>query len=673
MTQVTTIELKLHVAREFLSSIVEQSLNCAVYAFIGNHVDPSSTRPLFDAPYWTSIDPYGNMIAGKRAGAADGILMIRDVPWTSNVTYAMYDDSDPELYSKDFYVIVTDGSFSHAFKCLDNNNDSPSTAAPDFGDVSPSDEVYQTADGYRWKYMFTVDDSIRNKFFFEGYVPVVPNTSVENSAAAGAIDIVKVLDGGAGYTNYLSGSFGSADVRVGGNNFVFSLSGNAGASASNGFYTGCILYVASGTGSGQSRRVTDYFSNSVGRFVVIDREFGPHPTNGSGWEISPEVVITGSGTETIAASARALVNAVGNSIYRVEVLSRGEGYTVATAEVVANSIVPVTSPSSVRVIYQPPGGHGYDAAAELGCTRVGVSVKFDGSESNTIPYGGEFGQLGLLRCPRFSGVTLNLSQSNGTFFEGETVTAFTKRLLDSGATTVSGNSVVSSNSGAFDLRLDQGDLVYLIDSDQTKHHASRVVSVVNATHVSLADSVGWSCTAVSVFLATPGETGTVTGNPFSNVVMASDVSGPFSPGDEVMVMPGGGWGVVDSVERGGMVKGFDTFVGLTRLVGSLAAGSFVEGEFVYQGGSLAEATSSGRLHSVETDGSTVTLFVSNRIGAFDGPSVLGANSSAQLTVTDVVDPEVEPGSGRILYLQNIEPVERSDDQTESINVLLDFG
>lgn len=678
MTKITTNELRLQIGRSpFRQGLVYESVPSvwsSMYAFIGNHVDPSATRPLFDAPYWTSIDPYRNMIAGKKVGTGDVSLMIRDVQWVSGTVYAMYDDSDPELFSKDFFVSVTDGTYRHAFKCLDNDNGSPSTAAPDFGDVSPDDEVYQTADGYRWKYMFTVDDSIRNKFSFDGFLPVVSNAEVVEAATTGAIDIVRVLDGGTGYSNHLKGTFGAADVRVGGNNFVFSLAGNSSASAANGFYTGCMVYLSSGTGSGQSRRIVDYFSNSAGRFITLDVEFGPHPTNGTGWEISPEVVITGSGTETVEASARALVNSVGNSIYRVEVLSRGAGYTVATAAVTANSIVPVVGESSVRVIYQPPGGHGSDAASELGCTHVGVSVTFNGSESNTIPIGGSFGQLGLMRDPIFADCVVNLSESNGSFFVGERLFSFTKKLvIDGGASTTVSSNVITCDGARFDERLEANDVIFAVDTINDKRFMSSIASVTNSSQIVVTDEVQWACTDVKIYAASKSETAIVTGNPFSNVVYMTSLTGEIRPGDEIMVTPGGGWGVIDTVERGGMIKGFDTFVGLTRLVGSLTSGSFEEGELVYQGESSSEATSSGYLHSTEVDGSTVTLFLSRVTGEFSEGAARGATSTAELEISDILGPEVEPGSGRVLYLQNIQSVERGGDQTESVNVLLNFG
>ena len=124
--------------------------------------------------------------------------------------------------------------------------------------------------------------------------------------------------------------------------------------------------VADGTADfAQNRTITNYISNSNGNFVVLNSSLTT-PTNGSQYQIYPKIEITGSGTETVNAVARALINSSSsNSIYRVEFLERGQNYTYVTARPLANSVVPVSREADLRVIHPPKGGHGYDVYREL--------------------------------------------------------------------------------------------------------------------------------------------------------------------------------------------------------------------------------------------------------------------------------------------------------------------
>ena len=45
-----------------------------------------------------------------------------------------------------------------------NNQGANSTVSPNFAEVDSNDEVYQTSDGYIWKYMYSVDTANNTKF-----------------------------------------------------------------------------------------------------------------------------------------------------------------------------------------------------------------------------------------------------------------------------------------------------------------------------------------------------------------------------------------------------------------------------------------------------------------------------------------------------------------------------
>jgi hypothetical protein len=107
----------------------------------------------------------------------------------------MYDDIDTNILDDDFYVMTDD---YHVYKCLFNNNGvGASTTKP----TGTSTTVFTTADGYVWKYMYTVSTSDALKFLTNEYIPVRTDATVQAAAVSGALNIVKVTAGGSGYTS----------------------------------------------------------------------------------------------------------------------------------------------------------------------------------------------------------------------------------------------------------------------------------------------------------------------------------------------------------------------------------------------------------------------------------------------------------------------------------------
>ena len=96
------------------------------------------------------------------------------------------------IQSAQFYVVTDEFNI---YKCLDNNNNSISTAKP--SEVSA--EPFFTSDGYKWKFMGAIPISLRNKFLTTTQIPVT--TSITNQFySRGAIREVEVLDTGNNYT-----------------------------------------------------------------------------------------------------------------------------------------------------------------------------------------------------------------------------------------------------------------------------------------------------------------------------------------------------------------------------------------------------------------------------------------------------------------------------------------
>jgi hypothetical protein len=91
-----------------------------------------------------------------------------------------------------YYVMTED---FNVYKCLDNNNNSLSTSKPLGTSVTP----IATADGYRWKYMYNVPISLRNKFLSSTQIPVI-SALTNQFYSNGSLDSIIINNKGSGYT-----------------------------------------------------------------------------------------------------------------------------------------------------------------------------------------------------------------------------------------------------------------------------------------------------------------------------------------------------------------------------------------------------------------------------------------------------------------------------------------
>lgn len=101
-------------------------------------------------------------------------------------------------YSNKFYVR---NSQDQVFKCMYNNKNATSTVQPQIslGGELPENPYIETADGYKWKYMYTIPTGLKNKFFTDKYMPVLRDIVVFTNSRDGRVDIIKIIDGGTGY------------------------------------------------------------------------------------------------------------------------------------------------------------------------------------------------------------------------------------------------------------------------------------------------------------------------------------------------------------------------------------------------------------------------------------------------------------------------------------------
>ena len=149
-----------------------------------------------------------DILTAKAVNPSDVSYVVRRIDWVSGTVYDDYDDAydtttgygfgpaysgATRLEDSNFYVLTTQ---FNVYKCIWNNQNNPSTVMP----TGTTPDVFDTSDGYKWKFMYTIPVSLRNRFLSSEYMPV-SNALKAQFYASGEITNIAIEDGGSGYTD----------------------------------------------------------------------------------------------------------------------------------------------------------------------------------------------------------------------------------------------------------------------------------------------------------------------------------------------------------------------------------------------------------------------------------------------------------------------------------------
>lgn len=674
MTKIITSKFRSHVADQFIESFSE-SANNIYYLAAGRHVtypqgDEEIPSPE-DSEFTTGIDAYDQIVFGKRVLPTDVSKMIPRYNWTSNTTYAMYDDTDGELLTKQFYVVVDNGSQYLIYKVLDNNKNSPSTVQP--SSTSESACNFTTADGYTWKLMYKLDsDTEFEKFATSDFMPVKTSANVSGNSVTGALDIIKVVEPGANYVSTYTGQFLSSDLRnnvllsgnQSGNNITYKLSGN---SASNSdFYVGSSIYITTGTGAGQIRKIINYSSNT--RVITVNSAFTVPPEIDSEFIIAPSVNIVGDGSGADAYCVVSSNATVSNYISKINVVNRGNSYTYATASISGNTAGSNTI-ATARVILPPQGGHGANSTAELGSSHVGISVKFSNNENGYVTTKNDFRSIYLLKDPLFDDVTLEVSDAESYFVGTEKIYQIDYVNATGTVEISSTNTEVTGTQTEF-TTFNVGDKIYFSDISNPYHSINEIQSITNNEHMVLTSEPVFSSLSSKFGKAEIIATASRTGNTLPYVSL-TNVEPKFSVGKKIVGEESGALANVASITVTG--KNFNnwlTFDNRVRISFTSNTGLIEEDSVVYQ---QSLSVSNAVLHSSNATYIALTA-VKGTINADPSDPLISSSSNAQYFTLGSVKyvPDIINNSGKILYIENKDPVQRSNNQTETVKIILKF-
>lgn len=238
----------------------------------------------------------------------DVCLLANRYDWTLGKIYDQYDEysEDRLAYSgatqlafAQFYVLTDE---LNVYKCLYNNKDNPSSVKP----TGTSPYAFTTADGYIWKFLYSVPLSLRNKFLQPKYIPIVTSLN-DQFYSSGAIKSYRIDEKGSGY---IKNTWKVKSVRV--------LTGGSG------YTTGTVLqFTDAPTGGTSATAVVASVGTPVGNIISVNVT-----QQGSGYIIQPTLSIVSAPAG--AQGATFLVeyektNANGTT----EVIITGDGYNEA--------------------------------------------------------------------------------------------------------------------------------------------------------------------------------------------------------------------------------------------------------------------------------------------------------------------------------------------------------
>ena len=180
--------------------------------------------------------PFDDMLAAKKIGTSDVTFAIPRRNWITGTVYDYYRHDYGEyitggttaqtsnsgastLFDATFYVLTTD---RNVYKCLDNNSNAASTVEP----TGTSTAILAPADGYKWKYIYTLTAAQQAEFLSVDFMAVGTDGTVQAAAVDGAINIVKIKTAGSAGTD---GTHTGVPIRGDGSSGVCSVTIASGA------------------------------------------------------------------------------------------------------------------------------------------------------------------------------------------------------------------------------------------------------------------------------------------------------------------------------------------------------------------------------------------------------------------------------------------------------------
>lgn len=397
--------------------------------------------PTPDNSLQTEYDAWHDMTALKKIDGQDVRLGFRRIDWTTATVYYEYRE-DVDLTDKDFYIYTDE---KKVYKCISNNNGAASTVKPTHTDNS----ITAQADGYKWKYMFTLSDSLIRKFYVPGYLPIDDNETVVNNAVKGSIENIRIGSAGSGYS-----ASTTVPVFVGGDGDE-----NASATATLTVDGGVITAISISDGGSDYPYAPEtsipVAIRQVGSSGAVETAYALADTDENGEISSISLVLGGTGytsgnAKIVQSSCQAVATTNGSGEVTDVSISTGrsgQNFRKAAAKIVGTS----TSEATLTPTISPFLGHGASPERELLARFTLVNLRFaydEGEGDFTVE--NDFRRIGVIETPKNYG-----TETNST---AQTLDAkYRITLNESNVPFTADDTIVGESSGAIGLQVDVFD------------------------------------------------------------------------------------------------------------------------------------------------------------------------------------------------------------------------
>ena len=246
MAAIITNKFRINNAEQFVESFSESAAT-TYYLFIGRahswatdaDVQGNSINEGTDASPPTPNDDvtsefynYDDMIGAKLISSSDVSHVIPRRNWTTGTTYDMYEHNisssnaansgATNLFDSTFFVM---NSSNAVYKVIENDGATASTVEP----TSTSNSIFETSDGYRWKYMYSLTSAETLNFMSTDFIHVSTDSTVSAAAVDGALDTILVVSGGSSFSTSSGSTISAIPIRGDGSGGVASVTISSGA------------------------------------------------------------------------------------------------------------------------------------------------------------------------------------------------------------------------------------------------------------------------------------------------------------------------------------------------------------------------------------------------------------------------------------------------------------
>lgn len=296
MTAIVTDSLKRTLANLLFNDISNSTDSDEYYIGIGKS-DPYNEEDTTINPVRTTREERNaraNVQSVKKV--SDTSFVIPRYNWTGGTIYSAYNDNTTGIPTNTYYVLTED---NEVYICLQQGkNDLGTTVA---STVKPSytaagvgqTNAFETADGYRWKFLYSLSASRSNAFLSANFVPIqvidwnepgdsagldtfeLQQLAIQNAAKPGQVLGVTVTSGGTGYTTTPTvnivgnGSSAAATATISGGSVVKIEMNNESAALGSG-YDFANIEISGGGGTGAAARPIIGPINGIGADVRED-------------------------------------------------------------------------------------------------------------------------------------------------------------------------------------------------------------------------------------------------------------------------------------------------------------------------------------------------------------------------------------------------------------------